>query len=255
MSLILLILHECFRRTSNRNAWLVFLVLPVGLTPYWITTNEFGLFEWGKLYTILLTACWLVAIRFTRLYFQSWAAIGLTMLFALNILEAVAVDLAIGRPAPIMNAISGVLLVILLPKSSRAVRRNGIFGNLEYHGLDRTWIIAFTLWNLTFLYMNYPIIFGHHLAVLGVPLLVGLYQPQLWLQARLSLLALDLMALATVGPILIPLADTSMIKDLHWELFAAGATLIASLLCLSARVWPRWHATAKRCQQVARFLC
>ncbi len=242
LSLILFIVHEVFRRGGKATAWLIFLVLPLGLTPYWIAVNDFGLFEWCKLLTILLTACWLVAIRFTKLYFQPCVAIGLTVLFGLNILEAVAVDLAVCRLASIMNATAGVLLVTMLPKSSSAIRRSERLADLEYKGLNRNWIVAFTLWNLTFLYLNYPTIFGHHLAVLGVPLLVGLYKPQLWLQARISLLTLDLMALATFGPILIPWLDTTSYRDLRLDLFAAGVTLIASLLCVLVQASSPRHA-------------
>ena len=195
----------------------------------------------------LVTTFWLIAMRFAKRRPTQFAASGLAVLFGLNILEAVAVDFATFQLASIMNAASGILLFAAMGNASCTVHRDGRFADLEFEGLGRAWILAFTFWNLTFLLINYPIIVGHHLAVLGVPLLVGLCKPRLWLQARLSLLALDLMAFATFPLLLIPWFDTSGMGDLHWEIYAAATSLFASLLvhCLkfgTLDVHNRWVA-------------
>ncbi len=239
LGLILLLTQEGLRRAGKWVTWIAILGLPLALTPYWITYNEFGTFEWGKLYTILITACWLTALRFTKLYHRPWARLGLTALFGLNIFEAVVVDLAAGQLASSLNAAAGLFLIVTLPRSPHAISRHGKFADLNYDGVSYTWIIAFTLWNLTFLYINYPVIFGHHIAVLGVPVIISLFKRQRWLQVRINLLALDLLMLATFASFLIPPLDTARWYAPKLAIFAAGATLALSLLCLMEKAFLR----------------
>ena len=232
--IVMLAMHECIRHMNKVISWTIFLVLPVLLTPYWVCINReaFGLFEWGKLYSVLVTTLLLVVVRFRQQCFEVYAVPGLKLLFGLNIVEAIAVDLANLQPGSIVNAASGFLLVAVLGKSSCRIQHSGRYSDLEFAGLSRIWILGFTLWNLAFLLANYPIILGHHLAVLGVPLVVGLYKPQLWLQARLCLLAVDLMAFASFSSFLLPLQDTSEVSELKMEMFAGATSLVVSLLVL-----------------------
>ena len=150
------------------------------------------------------------------------------MLLALNILEAVAVDLAALRAPQGLNAVAGILLVVTLPREPRVTRMGeaGRFKDLHYQGLSRGWIIGFTLWNWTFLYLNYPMLAGHHIAVLGTALAVGLVDPARWLWARMFTLATDLLLLATFGEFLLPRMDTSDWSDPSLEIAVAGMTLI-----------------------------
>ena len=67
LTLVLLMVHEGLRRAGKWVAWCVFLAVPVALTPHWVSVNAFGLFARVKLYTILFSACWLTALRFTAL--------------------------------------------------------------------------------------------------------------------------------------------------------------------------------------------
>lgn len=234
LTVLLLLVHEGFRRAGEWMAWGWFLALPLALTPHWIAVNDFDLFAWAKLYTILFCACWLTALRFTGLGRRWWAPATVTGLFALNILEAVVVDLVAARPANLVNAAGGLLLVATLPRTPRAVRidANRHFRDLHYSGLSRGWIGAFVLWNWTFLLLNYPLIAGHHLAVLGAAFVVGLIDSRRWLQARMYTLAADLLALATFGPVLLPRTDTSHWSTPHLALGAALATLATVLFAV-----------------------
>ena len=244
LTVVLLIVHEAFRRSGSWLAWLAFFVLPIALTPHWISVNEFGLFAWAKLYTVLFSAFWLAALRFTAFGRQPWARAGLTVLFALNILEAVAVDFGAARPLTLMNAFAGLLLIATLPRFASAVCLDtNRFRDLHYHGLGRAWIVGFTIWNWTFLLLNYPVIAGHHLAVLGATLLVGLIDTRRWLQARCYILAADLIALATFRDTLVPRLDTS-----HWSgsplalVAGVAAVAVASMSCVALR--HRFHSAS-----------
>lgn len=231
-------LYEVLHRSKKNTSLLAAMGLPVLLTPLWITIHyaDFGWFEWGKLSTILLTNGWLVTIRHTQVGSKPIAAKILKLFFGVNILEAVLVDFSNGQLAAVINTVSGLLLIVLLVQSPCQTNRHVIHKELEFRGLTRQWIFAFTLWNLTFLLINYPIILAHHVAVLGVPLLIAIYNPQRWLAARISLLACDLMVFATLSPVLLPIVGTPRIGHYHLELPAALVTLGAGLLTLSFSV-------------------
>ena len=55
--------------------------------------------------------------------------------------------------------------------------------------MTRGWIVGYTLWDWVFIYSNYPSIAGQHLGVFGVSLVVGLFQPERWIQVRTYTLA------------------------------------------------------------------
>jgi hypothetical protein len=229
----LLLVHEVLRRGGARIACAAFVALPVALTPDWIATHDFGPFAWAKLYMVLFSACWLTALRFTTLGCRRWALAAAPVLLALNILEAVAVDVAAGRAANLLNAVAGLLLIAKLPRSAGGVQIDSAGGNRDLHcsGFTRGWIVTFSLWNWAFLFLNFPVIAGHHVAVLGAVLAIGLIDPRRWLQARMFVLAVDLVALATFTNVLVPRTDTTHWSDPHLELFVAGAALASALGC------------------------
>lgn len=186
-----------------------FTVIPIGLTPLWVSSHSWGIFEWAKLYTIILTAIGLVLFRGHDATRFRWMGSALKYLFALNILEASLVDFSSGAVPGVMNGLAGVLLVLTLPKKEPYVLTNGLYREVRFPGFRRTWLTSFTVWNLCFLYMNYTLIFGHHLIVLGVTLAIGWGETGRWLQARILLLTIDLVALATFSTSLIAFFDTA----------------------------------------------
>ncbi len=223
------IMYEAFRRVGNCSALICFGLLPIVLTPRWAVTNTFGWFEWAKLYSVLVGACWLVALRFPKRLHESGAS-GLNLLVGINILEAVALESIRAEFSSLMNAVSGVMLVVNLPKSPVVRTRIGCGIDVEFKAINRVWIIQYTLWNMAFLYINYPQIFGHHLAVLGVPLAIGMRNPNLWLQARVCVLAIDLILLATFWQALKPYLDTTELQHENLKSLLASIPLALWIL-------------------------
>lgn len=218
------------RRASNRVLWVLFLFVPIGLTPTWLASHSWGFFEWGKLYTIIGTACVVVWFRGSQNRRYHWSGKILLYLFALNISEAILVDLQAGTPAGLINGFAGFVLILNLPKVGPQIIVNRHVSDVLFPGFNRLWIVSFTVWNLTFLHNHYPVIFGHHLVVLGVPLAIGLRNTERWLQARIWLLAVDLMVLATFRSRIVPFLDTT-----HWysprvDVWAAGLSLALSVI-------------------------
>jgi hypothetical protein len=62
---------------------------------------------------------------------------------------------------------------------------------------SRPWVIGYTLWNWTFIYLNYPFLVGHQTAVLAAALMIGMLSPRHWAQTRAATLGLSLLFSAT----------------------------------------------------------
>ena len=231
----LFLLQEGLRVAGPWPAVGLYLVAPVLLTAYWLPVNDFGPFVWIKTYTVLFCACYGTALRYTALVNRPDARFAVTVLLALNILEAVALDLIGGTPAHALNAAAGLALVATLPWRADAVRVVvcGRRRDAVYDGLSRRWIVGYSVWNATFLHLNYPELAGRYTVVLAAALLAGAIDPRRWLQARAYTLAADLVVLASFYPIVLGAPGTAHRID---PAAAAGAAL-ASLLVAVACVW------------------
>ena len=214
LTLLFLIAQEVLRRTGKWFGWCVFFVIPILLSPYWFQHNtDVGLFPWVKLYTIAFSVSWLTALRFTAFGELAGARFCILLLLVFNIEEALAQDAFGGHLAHYLILLSGILLIVTLPRPLSAVQIDiaGPYRDLHFRGMTRTWIVEYTAWNGVFLFLNFPFVAGYQFAVLGAALLVGLYDPQLWLQARGYTLGISLLLLATFREPLLRWTDTS-----HW---------------------------------------
>lgn len=213
--------------------WIVFAGLPLILTRHWFSINEgVGLFPWVKLYSIIVSVLLLTAVRFTQLGRRRWALATLFFMLPLNIIEAVAKDLFGTHLAHALVAITGILLVIAVPHPVRAIQidDSSPHRDLVYDGMSRTWIAAYSLWNWTFVYLNFPSIAAQQAAVLTAALVIGMAEPRRWLQARAFTLAPDLIMLATFPRFFVSLTESTYWATPHRENVAAGICLLAGLL-------------------------
>jgi len=97
--LVFLLVVDEFARRSAIAAWIVFLTVPPAFAPFWGRTPGFDTFAHIKLYTILLTACWINTLRFTPVGRGRIGPRPFVVLCAVNILEAVVKD-ALGARTP-----------------------------------------------------------------------------------------------------------------------------------------------------------
>jgi hypothetical protein len=230
----LFLAQELFRRRGPNVGWLAFVVAPLCLTPVWIGGELTALlrqaqcpiaFAWIKLYSILGCAAWGTAIRRTALGRRSWARWAVIPLLVLNFLEPI-VQSGFGFGiAHYLNAAAGTLLVAAIPYDFDAIQidRAGRYRDLVCPGISRGWIVGYTLWNWTFVYLNYPLVCGQHLAVLGVALAIGLFRPAMWLQTRTYTLAAWLITVFS-APCLIHRIDTSDWSRSGIELVVAASS-------------------------------
>ncbi|HVX16013.1 MAG TPA: DUF5692 family protein [Pirellulales bacterium] len=248
VTLILLVAQEALRRATRWAVWGVFLVMPLILTPYWIRVNELGVFSWFKYYTVFFCVCWGTALRFTSLGNRAWARSTIPLLLAVNISEAVVLDLCGHGSAHTLNAAAGLLLIATLPYGADSARIDSAIRWHDLHyGIGRRWVVGYTLWNWTFVYLNYPSLTGHHTAVLAAGLIVAMSDPRRWSQTRASTLGVNLLFTATSFEGMIAWLDTSTWLDEQVGIVAAGFTLVfmtgcAVPICLAqiARIGKDW---------------
>lgn len=154
---------------------LFFIVLPVGLTIFWwphstAGTAAAGWFPIVKQYSALAGSLCLVALQyFPKLRGNRWYLLIPPIILAINIAEAVARDIQcfsihgtvdgqqiIGGPWNLLNATAGILNILAISgwagiyvskKGSKAI---------IWPDLTLGWIIAYDLWNLSYVYNCLP---------------------------------------------------------------------------------------------------
>jgi len=206
---------EIFRRGGFWLSFIMFCLVPIVLTPWWIHNNpNIGVFPWVKLYSVSLAMTWTAFARFTKLGRKSWWRQGVACLLIVNIVEALMQDVAGQNLAHWLVVISGILLVVTLPKFRRSIQidLNSRHQDLIFVGMNRKWIIEYTIWNAAFVFLNFPQVVGHQIVVLLAALIVGMIRPDLWLQARGYTLGTSLILLATFSQSLVAWTNTE-----HWS--------------------------------------
>lgn len=246
LTAFLFALQFVLRRSGPWVLWLAYGVIPVALTAYWVGINDIGPFLWIKLFSVLFCVCYGTAVRDTAAGKRSWARGMITVLLALNVLEAVALDCLGGSMAHALNAVAGLALVAALPRhldmSRIVVNDHG--HDIQFHGTSFRWIIGYSVWNWTFVYLNYPELAGHHIAVLFSCVLVGLLDSRLWLQARACTLGAHLMAMVTFPELIRSGLNTSSWSDPVVGLCAAFVSLSVAGSELRRRLAPATPALA-----------
>lgn len=214
-----------------------FLVLPLALTPYWIRASGFDAFLWVKLYSVAACLCYGSLLRFTRLRECASARTFVTVLLSLNILEAAVLSVYAGGTANLLNTLAALGLIVSLPWNSTAVRIGEGARREPYYHISRLWVVGYTVWNGAFVYLNYPEMTGYKIAVLGVPLVVGLIDPRRWLYARAATLGAYAYLLATFRQQMGTQLDTTSWSNPTVGLVAALASVVVAVICV-------WHALA-----------
>ncbi len=213
LTALYVVFHECGRRCRLFPVWLVFGVIPVALTPVWAWVSDLDVFWWIKMFSVFGGLCWAGWLRFT-----SAGRIGIfrsvvPWILVINIGEAMTVDLLHAGPEHLINVLAAIALILSIPLGEAGVRVEGASGFRDLHfDLSRPWIVGYTLWNWSFVILNYPAYAGHHLAILVAALIVGLINPKIWIQIRTATLGLVLLCYASNPLALLSIHDAS-----HWS--------------------------------------
>ncbi|MCP4135709.1 MAG: hypothetical protein GY754_32375 [bacterium] len=235
IAIILLLSYQLFRRYPI-TAWIVFLVVPFPLIAVLIKNGLSDVFIWIKLHSVYFGICCLQAYRTTSLGSKKWLSLVIYLILFFNILEAVIVDITGGQTDFYLNAAAGFLLMITIPGiRTISVGKNdekSRFNDLEWD-LPLGWIIGYTIWNLQFIYLNYPGYVFCNFAVLGIPLLIGIINNKHWFQARAFTLGFYLMVIYISND----LFEALPTPGLENAAVRFGASIVSIVFMLTYTVW------------------
>ncbi|CAM3922085.1 MULTISPECIES: DUF5692 family protein [Shewanella] len=185
----LMLLNELCRRFKYSN-YLLWFILPIVLIPLWSSYGVTYWFKWVKLYSVVGAAALFTLIRFTKIGDMKWAKFGAAAFLAINISEAVMQDFSMGNLANILNAIGGVLSIITLAGWAQIFADKSKQQDMIWPAMTTFWIIAYDVWNIVFVYLNFPGSATAQMMVLIAATLPALFiKKGTWLQARAFTLA------------------------------------------------------------------
>jgi len=185
----LMILNEICRRFKWSN-YLLFFILPIVLLPLWSSYGVTYWFKWVKLYSVVSAAALFTLIRFTKVGNMKWAKFGAAAFLAINISEAVMQDFSMGNMANVLNAIGGILSIITLSGWLMIHGDKSKEQDMIWPAMTTFWIVAYDVWNIVFVYLNFPGSATAQLMVLISATIPALFiKKGTWLQARAFTLA------------------------------------------------------------------
>lgn len=249
--LALVILQEVFRR-SRILTLLVFGLLPPVIV---VAMLIMGYLDWFKLAKIVSVPLGIMLIWFCRYTSFGEKRLGFVLIHCvllINIMEAVVKDLTTAIQAGVVDlkliscgltASSGVMLIfsLALPRTAQNFVNTPSLKQIAfidvksptrdfcYGSMPLSWIIAYTAWHLSFIYLNFPEDIFMHLGLHGAALFVGLRRPELWLQTRALSLGIFLIAAYSFHQHLGPFkASQSLLVEL-----AFGLSLISLLISIA----------------------
>jgi hypothetical protein len=205
---VLLLLNELFRK-SRISTIVFFCILPVILTfAIWIdngtrpgsSINTW--FHWAKLYSVIAAVIGFTVMRYTKLGANKYMKFFPVLILGINISEAVMRDFQLGMLNGgiwhYFNAVAGILSIITLSGWSGIFIGKDNNKDLLWYDMTVFWIIAYDVWNFTYIYLCVP----EH-AAFGIAVLLACTIPSIfikkgtWIQARAFTLAVWMMYVFT----------------------------------------------------------
>lgn len=188
VSIMLFLVHK-----NNVIACVLFILLPITQTIFFISLGHnipHSQFFLVKYFLAIIDAI-LITIarsrRFTK--FDKIIKKNMYIFISFNILAANILDFSLGF---YINFISGIFVLLSLPFYTKiSFSQNTERKYNVYYDIPHTWILAHTLWNLTFIYGVFPVDFMvGAVAALFAPYISALFNKKIFFQTRANALAL-----------------------------------------------------------------
>lgn len=174
--------------------YVVFFVLPIVLIPLFLGSGFETLFRWVKLYSAVVGAVFFTLVRFNGLDRHRWARFAVAAILGINILEACTQDYSSGHLANYLNAAAGLLNIVTISRWAGIRRDAQAPHDMLWPGMTVGWILAYDIWNFTFVYLNFPNTALFTLMLVLAPTLAALMiKPGTWMQARAYTLSIYMM--------------------------------------------------------------
>lgn len=239
---ILIGINEICRR-YKLPTFILYFVIPIVLIPYWVNSGISHWFRWVKLYSVVFAAVWFTLVRYTKLGEYKFAKFVASLILCVNIGEAVTQDFSLGYLPNVLNAIGGVLNILTLSRWESIGPDKSKEKDMVWPGMTTFWIVAYDIWNWTFVYLNFPQHAGYHLMVLLACTLPSVFiKKGTWLQARAFTLAGWMIYLFTFQPFI----DASVVAlPRNYTLMLAAGVLSIGSNAIYAYFHFRWQFTGK----------
>ncbi len=184
--LVLIMLNELFRR-SKWATIMFFGVLTLGLTIFvWPNQGVTYWFKWAKVYSVVFAVIWFTLIRYTKFGKYNWVKLVAALFLAVNIAEAVSQDFSMGFLPNTLNGIAGVLNIITLFYGWKQIGPDTSKNkDMVWPKMAILWIVAYDVWNIVYVYLNFPGSTSAQFMVLLSCTIPALFiKKGTWLQAR-----------------------------------------------------------------------
>lgn len=189
--LVLILLNELFRR-SKWSTIVFFILLPLVLTPLvWSQQGVTYWFKWVKIYSVIFAVIWFTAMRYTNFGKRDIVKFIAALFLGVNIMEAVSQDFSMGHLPNILNGIAGILSTITLFYGWKQIAPDkSEEKDLIWPKMPILWIVAYDVWNIVYVYLNFPGSTSAQFMVLLSCTIPALFiKKGTWLQARAFTLA------------------------------------------------------------------
>ena len=161
-------------RASKLGSIVIFMVIPVLLTPVWLMMDSeiTSWFTWIKVYSALAGSIIYMVIRFTDYHKKHpWYLVLVPGILALNILEAVIREFQVGILGfhgmvdgmqyisggwNYVNGAAGILNILLICGWTGIFASSGRKKDMLWPDQTRLWIIAYGVWNISYVYSCAP---------------------------------------------------------------------------------------------------
>ncbi len=192
--IVLIALNEVFRRYRKITLGF-FILLPLVLTfTVWVknatgdaSTNTW--FHWAKVYSVVAAAIGYTLMRLTKLDEKIAMKLFVPAILVLNILEAVARDFQFfgssGDMWHVFNGLAGIFNLLAISGWMTIASEKADKHDLLWPDMTTFYIVAYSIWNLTYVWLCIPIHSGYavvHLLAAFIPAIF--IKKGTWIQAR-----------------------------------------------------------------------
>ena len=188
---VLILLNELFRR-FKWSGFVFFVGLSIVLSIFvWPYQGVVYWFKWAKVYSVVLACVFFLLMRFTKVHEYNAAKMFCVFFLAGNIAEAVGQDFSMGFTPNILNGLAGVLSILTCYYGWKGIKAdNSAQKDMIWPQMTTLWIIAYDVWNFTYVYLNFPASASAQLMVIIAATIPALFiKKGTWLQARAYTLA------------------------------------------------------------------
>ncbi|MGZ5051722.1 MAG: DUF5692 family protein [Methylobacter sp.] len=221
---------------------LCFLFFSVALSVLTVNAGLLNMqfFTWIKTYTLVISLFIVIATPRVSGKCQDYFKRLIHFILILNIAEAAIFD-AIGMLW--INACVGLSLIATLNKISAISVEEHQGRRYVAFDLPWCWIVAYTVWDITFVYGHYPTHYFDHLAVLLAPVAIALIQGkrQTWFEARAITLTLYVITIIyTLDFFQLPWIPAAPVQPVIYQAMLALSVLLGGVNLIS------WAALRKQ---------